>query len=380
MGGGLAKEEFLSVREAIRQAPFESQGWDRALKAIAARTWSSCGELVVFGRNHTIDFNWMTDRSETAHREFIEIGAGSPDVNWRVAASGAPLKIVGEAEYDAIRGRMSSEPYDAWVERHDLEYGCQAMLHSEPNLMVGLAVVRARREGRTRFRDRQRFAELAPHVLASVRLQRALQDQGAAMIAGTFDALSVPALIVDGRGIVRARSDAAEQLLSRERRIGIRNSQLTAVVPADDRRLQSAFARVLGPGQEDGPRIAGIVLRDQDDAGTTLLVHVFALPEQDWALGLGARAVVTLRRAFSQEAASLGMLTDLFELTPAEAEVAQMLSMGFSREKIAACRRTSVGTVTVQVKSVFRKVGVVREAELVATLNHAMRWAPGSPR
>lgn len=57
-----------------------------------------------------------------------------------------------------------------------------------------------------------------------------------------------------------------------------------------------------------------------------------------------------------------------FNLTAAEAAVAMLLARGASRAAVAAARGVSQGTIKSQIKSVYQKVGVTREAELAACL------------
>jgi len=49
------------------------------------------------------------------------------------------------------------------------------------------------------------------------------------------------------------------------------------------------------------------------------------------------------------------------------------MAEGTSRERIANARGTSLGTVNAQLKSIFVKADVTREAELTALLNKLFR-------
>lgn len=58
----------------------------------------------------------------------------------------------------------------------------------------------------------------------------------------------------------------------------------------------------------------------------------------------------------------------LFDLTPAEARVAVAIAAGKTQEDIAASTGLSVNTVKTQLRAVFNKMGVSRQADLVALL------------
>ena len=53
--------------------------------------------------------------------------------------------------------------------------------------------------------------------------------------------------------------------------------------------------------------------------------------------------------------------------------MAVSLAEGIDRETIASARGSTLGTVNAQIKSLFRKADVSREAELVALLNRLLR-------
>jgi len=63
----------------------------------------------------------------------------------------------------------------------------------------------------------------------------------------------------------------------------------------------------------------------------------------------------------------------MFGLTISEAHVAIAAANGLSREQIARTRKKSAGTVNAQFKSIFRKMDVSREAELVSMVNRILR-------
>jgi DNA-binding CsgD family transcriptional regulator len=63
----------------------------------------------------------------------------------------------------------------------------------------------------------------------------------------------------------------------------------------------------------------------------------------------------------------------MFDLTPAEAAVAVAAANGLSRTAIAAARGVSSDTVNDQFKSIFRKLGINRQPELVAIVNQLLR-------
>ena len=62
------------------------------------------------------------------------------------------------------------------------------------------------------------------------------------------------------------------------------------------------------------------------------------------------------------------LLASLYGLTPAEAELASLLSAGHSIEEAAEIRGVTLNTARSQMKRVFSKTGVNRQADLVRLL------------
>jgi DNA-binding NarL/FixJ family response regulator len=85
-----------------------------------------------------------------------------------------------------------------------------------------------------------------------------------------------------------------------------------------------------------------------------------------WSLGFAPAAIVTLRSPVRADQIDGSVLADALGLTQAEGDVAAMVALGQNRQMIAAARNTSVQTVTTQLRSIFQKCGVRREAELVS--------------
>ncbi|WP_106640065.1 helix-turn-helix transcriptional regulator [Allosphingosinicella vermicomposti] len=369
----LSSQTALDIGRQILRAPFEDNGWDSALKALASHTRSARGELVIFGDDNSVPFNWITDLGEDGHREFVEIGGGNPDLNVRIAASKGPFEISYEADYDAVRTRIDSRVYDDYAHRHDMLYGCQAVLARGKGQLVGLAALRTEKNGRTTDEDRQAFAELAPFVLNAVELQQSVKHQGALMIAGTFDAMDTAAFILDARRAVQAQSNAATSLLRADKRLTVSGGRLSALTADDDRRLQAAIHRALTANESGLPGGTRVVLRGDCGPLSSLIVEVHPLPPQDWALGFEPRAVAVAKPTGASEMAGRMTLMEMLDLTPAEADVALAVASGLSREQIAMRRGTSLDTVNTQMKSLFRKSDVNREAHLVAILNQILR-------
>ena len=361
-----------SLEELCLSAPFEPDGWDAALRRLASETRSARGQLIAFGGPSTIPLNWVTDPDPGFIEEFPLINGGSPDVNWRVASTGAPLELAWEQHYEKARRRLRSEIYDDFADRFDMPFGCQTVLLHAEKVFYGLATLRSRSDGLTSEGDREVFARAAPHVLTAVRLQQSMENQGAALVAGAFEALGGAVFVCDGGGRVQALTCAAEARLREAVGLRMVGGRLIADRPDDDRALQGALRRVLGD-PDPSPGGAQFWLRSGASDLPSHRCEVLPLPRREWCLGFEPRAIVSLHSPECIDRARAAQLQGLLGLTRAETEIALLAAGGMSREEIARARGATVNTVSSQLKSIFMKADVTREAQLVAFLNRLLR-------
>jgi DNA-binding CsgD family transcriptional regulator len=91
-----------------------------------------------------------------------------------------------------------------------------------------------------------------------------------------------------------------------------------------------------------------------------------------------ASCVLVITTVAHPEIAPTQVIQGLFDLTPAEARIARGIALGKTVDDLAHEARLAVGTVRQQLKSVFSKMGVSRQAELVGILVGGTLKSPGT--
>ena len=61
----------------------------------------------------------------------------------------------------------------------------------------------------------------------------------------------------------------------------------------------------------------------------------------------------------------MSLLAELFQLSPAEHRLAELLAQGLTLEGCAARLNVSINTVKTQLRALFRKTGTTRQAQLI---------------
>jgi DNA-binding CsgD family transcriptional regulator len=356
-----------TAKNALANVAFAPDQWENTLREVAAACGTGRAQLVAFGGPNFIPFNRTNDIDPAFINEFPQIDGGSPEVNWRVACAGAPFQLARETDYAEARKRIRRGVYDDFVSHFDLPYGCQCVLTQKPGLMIGMAVLRQRADSWSTPEDCEAFLALAPHVLQAVRTQLAIGEEAAHLLSNSLDAMQAAAMVLDGFGHIRSVTPAADLMLRKGDILRAFGERLSAARIASDILLQKAIADILS----ERAGSARLVLLGEDV--TEVACHLVAYPQREHEFGFAPRVLVLLKQPEHLGASHAEDLVRMFGLTASEAHVAIAAANGQSREQIAMTRKKSSGTVNAQFKSIFRKMDVSREAELVSFINRILR-------
>lgn len=179
----------------------------------------------------------------------------------------------------------------------------------------------------------------------------------------TLAALGLPAAVVGAAGDVMAMNDLMEALAPRLTTLARNRLHFS------DRQANAVFVTVLEQlRQENAPPCQSFPVAAQPDA-PALVVHVVPVKRHARDIFTRSSAVVVVTPVGEVGPPDLKVICGLFDLTRAEARVAQEITMGRSVEEVAASMGTTVATVRTQLKSVYRKTGVNRQSQLVALLS-----------
>jgi DNA-binding CsgD family transcriptional regulator len=338
-----------------------------ALASLAAITGSRSGQLIGLGHQAAVPFNWVTDMSSEQLQEFVAVGGGDPRINPRVRAglAASPLVAMAEADFSNPGERLDPE-YADFVARTDIPWICLSNLLRQGELVVGLSVIRSASQGHIDSEGKHLFEAVAPHVQSAVRTQMLLQAQGAELVAGAMEALSMAVFVCDPDGRLRALSPLAEQLLSDGRHLTLRSGLLAAATDPDTRMIRAAIYHAAFSRLETRPPTM-LVVRDAT-GHEPLLVEVATLPGSGGAFGFGVASLLIVRQPRLEETRTAMAAKALFGLTQAETAVAADLVKGLDAGAIAHRAGVSVGTVRTHIRHIFEKAGVRSQAQLVAAI------------
>ena len=104
------------------------------------------------------------------------------------------------------------------------------------------------------------------------------------------------------------------------------------------------------------------------ESGATMIAHVIPIRLSARDIFMRCAAALVLTPVTAPKAPPVELVQSLFDLTPAEAQVARGLAAGETVDSLAGARGVSENTIRMQVRGVLEKTGCNRQADVVALL------------
>jgi len=211
--------------------------------------------------------------------------------------------------------------------------------------------------------------ELLTHHLQSARsiaLQLGSLQEILRISVDMLDRFSVGAVFLDRSGQVMHANARAQAILRANDGLGLSDERLCAARHSDTKALDAVVASAAALTQGE-TNCAPTSVRLPRPSGRRPL-DVTALPigrRSNWWSEIRAAACLIVNDGEAELAGAAHRLTELYQLSPVEAELAVAISMGVTVRDWADHRGVSVETVRWQLKQVFAKTGTSRQPELM---------------
>lgn len=175
-----------------------------------------------------------------------------------------------------------------------------------------------------------------------------------------LDRLSVGTVYLDAERRVVGTTGMARSLIENGGILVQRAGRLAAAQGNEDRKLQEAIRTVVGSSS----RTRGEILRVYSPCSERVLgIVVQPIPAKARQTGIACALVI--RDSERPATPEQDMLRDLFDLTPAEANLTSILSRGLTLDEAAAELAISRNTARAHLRAIFSKCGIKRQTELV---------------
>jgi len=185
----------------------------------------------------------------------------------------------------------------------------------------------------------------------------------AQLLAQGLDQLGQAMIIVSCRAEVVYVSKSANAILDEKRGIDVTDGHISAELSADDKRLQDAVARVI---QEDDTQANQNVYIHRDDFTRPLMLSVNKMPKSEQERREGHHALILIKDLNLNQEFWLDRLREEYHLAPRETQCVALLAEGNDLSDVAEIMDIGKETVRHYMKSVYKKMKVHKQHELVS--------------
>lgn len=203
---------------------------------------------------------------------------------------------------------------------------------------------------------------LRPHLSRAALMSSRLELKRATGTVEGLELMGLAAAVVSRRGGLIAANGRFEGLVPNvfhDYRAGL------ALAHAPANALLASALQAIGEGVMEATMSVPLPARD---GRPPMIVHLSPVTGAAHDIFAQSAAVVVVTPVSIADVPSANVIQGLFDLTPTEARVARALGQGLSIEAIAATHSVAVHTVRNQLRSIFAKTGVNRQADLVGLL------------
>lgn len=201
-------------------------------------------------------------------------------------------------------------------------------------------------------------------ILIHANLNRIESERN--LFAGAMDKLSVGTILLDEHARVLSANAVAHQLFEQKDGISVIDSKLTFQARDDSAALQAIIKEALEAQQNDQVGMVKACRLPRPSGRPDLGVVVRPVPTSAWSEGQSSPTVALFISDPEQEfSTSQQALSELFNLTKAESALALLLTRGLTLAEASEQLFISQHTARAQLKSIFAKTGVARQAELI---------------
>lgn len=358
------QNRIRTATEAIVAAALLGEDWSAPLAGLAMAAGARDAVLMRNTESRMVTAV-VTEQAAEGVAAFV---AGKAPPNSRYARVRIGPQHGFRVDYDDYsEDELRRDPfYQEFLQPAGVFWHANAVLHESRGEHVELSFKRRKAAGPYSRGDAEALDIILPDLRAASRITRQMLDAEARGVVRMLKNRGLATFEIDRWGRVIAVHERGVEGLP----VDVVHQRLTAVDRSSQAGLDRAIAAALRP---DAGRIALAALSGADSRRYILQVH--PLPDRARDLFLAASAVAVLierDKPAGYSLASAHNIAPVFGLTEREAEVACLRAEGLEFAAIAVLLKISPDTARTYLKYVYDKIGISRQAELVALITRLL--------
>jgi len=272
---------------------------------------------------------------------------------------------------------MDRDPTYEWYGKHGLRYYVAGWIGKTGSHSAYMSLQRSRRQGHVDQEHVEQFALVLRHMSQALSLAVKLGtlDQHCRLNLALIDGLAHAVFVLDEAHRVVLTNAKAERLLREGDGLVVLERKLKCRLSHQQAALDGAIASALSA---QSPQARGGWAQIERASGRRpLAAFVAPLTSSEDVFGLvEPKVLISVSDPAESSAIEEHALHDLFGLSLAEARLAKALSAGHSLESASTLLGVRPTTARSELKSVFKKVGVNRQQDLVRLLTSLSSLTP----
>src|SRR5687768_483198 len=368
-------EQFSRVVGLIHEAPFAEKGWELAIAEVIGLVQASKGAIIDLTESGDALCGVASVGHDPAAQRLYESYYYAVDPTLSRGIAEQPLRAVTVHEHFPAATRSRHE-YFEFARKADIGDAVGINTHAHAGVRSLLTFQRPF-DAPAFDAEAKRVGELlAPHLQLAKRVDaafaRALGEKQ--VLAASLDRLACAALIVDSQGVIQYANAEGERWFRKDPRVQAAQRKLQLAASGLRAALQAACRRACRPG---GTSTVMMLPAAGKHPAAEVVVSPLSPAHQAGRHWQRPLAMVVIAIVARDPARMARRMRQLYGLTDAEARIAALLAQGQTLDQIAFARGVRLVTLRSQLKSIFGKTGVTRQAELVRL---ALSGAPIIPQ
>lgn len=276
--------------------------------------------------------------------------------------------------------RASLPFYQEFAQEFDCFWSCANIVHRPGAMPLAVGVRRPEHHGPFGPAELERLNRLGRHVARAIDIAARLEAAAACHdgLCGALTHLGLAVFGISAKGRVLFANKVAESL--RGDGLSVSKGGLLSSMTCRQGEVDTLISQTLELASRATTEPPRPVCLPRPSGRVPLVVIGLpvSLRHGDFTMPLGGqlRAMLVITEPDAPRALDKALLRQMFALTPAEARIAAAIACGKSPRNAAAEFGISEGSLRIQLKRVFHKVGVSRQAELVLLLSPLMTRPP----
>ncbi len=358
----LSAADLSILADRLYEASIVPELWPDALEDMCVATKSFGGVLFEINSPRT---RWVASpRLAPLYGGYLKEGWAERNPRSARALQKNLKGFVGD--YDLFTPEeMDADPTYGYFRRQGFGW-CGGMLATLPcNEVIVFVWERLYQDGPFARAELESLNGIAGHLSRAALLAARLGLEKARAAVETMRALGLPAAVLSHADRLLLANDLFDRFIPSLFQDS--HNRLTLPDPRADALLDQALGHCRGGGPAG---VQSLPIAAKGDR-PPLVLHAVPIRGAARDIFSAASCMLVIAPLAKDARPDATLLQGLFDLTPAEARVAQAISGGGRIQQIALDNRVSPETVRTQLKSILAKTGTSRQAELVRLLSGA---------